>query len=121
MTNHTPPSSLSKRDYVITVKQALNALCVDGYAKCWRRHTERCRYRWSDYSLDSPTVSVENETLATRTFLYFRCNSERLIGPIVECLIAAGGQPTVCLNGGPNQNAHIEMQVSRFKGYRWWN
>lgn len=105
---------------MIQVKQALNGLMQDGLIASWARHTEGCRYRWSDYVVRGSGVCVENETLGTKSFLYFRCSSKEITHLLVESLRKNGGNPVVCVNGGPDKNAHIEMQVSKFKGYNWW-
>jgi hypothetical protein len=105
---------------MITAKNALEALCRAGLATSWTRKTEgRGNYRYSDYTVKSDTFSLSNETYGPRSFIYFRCKSPEIAHLIIKILRENGGNPGTSWNGGPEQG-HIEMQVSRFKGYHWW-
>lgn len=105
---------------MITAKNALDALCKAGFAKNWRKKTEHERgHRVTDFTVDSDAFRISNETYGKRSFLYFYCLNKEMAYKIVEILRQAGGNPGVSWNGGPDKG-HLEMQVSYFKGWRWW-
>lgn len=105
---------------MITAKDALNALCKEGFAKNWRRKTEHeSGHRVTDFTVDSDSFSISNETYGKRSFIYFRCRQSSTAYEIIKVLKNVGGNPGVSWNGGPDKG-HIEMQVSYFKGWRWW-
>ena len=105
---------------MITVKNTLEALCRAGLATSWKRKTEGSgMYRYSDYTVKSDAFDLSDETYGARSFLYFRCRSPELARLIIKVLRENGGKPETSWNGGLEQG-HIEMQVSRFKGYHWW-
>jgi len=101
---------------MITAKDALNSLCREGFAKNWRRKTEyECGHRVTDFTVDSDSFNISNETYGKRSFLFFYCKNINLAHHIIEILRKTGGNPVVSQNNG-----HFEMQVSYFKGWRWW-
>jgi hypothetical protein len=105
---------------MITVKKALEALCVSGLATSWIKKNEQsgsCRY--SDYAVKSDDFSLSNETYGKRSFIYFRCRSPEIASLVIKVLRENGGNPGTSWNGGL-EKGHIEMQVSHFKGYHWW-
>ena len=113
---------------LVRVRNLLDRLCRDGYARSWRR-TSYCGGwlgpRWSDYTVDSQSFKITNETLGARSYLYFHCHDKQTIENLMEIIrdVATGrphSEPVVSCNGGPEKNAHIEMQVSNFKGLNWW-
>lgn len=123
------PDGLARKSVrMVRVRVLLERLCRDGYAKNWRRTTYCGGWlgpRWADYTVDSKSFRLSNETLGARSYLYFYCYNSETIQPLMEILrdVAKGcpySEPVVCCNGGPEKNAHIEMRVSNFKGLNWW-
>jgi hypothetical protein len=112
---------------LIRVREILDSFCNEGFARSWRRTRwwAELRYHWAEYKVDSDLFDMANENLSSRSYLYFHCPSPESIKLVMEKLCELTkdkpkSQPRVCLNGGPNKNAHIEMQVSNFKGLNWW-
>jgi len=66
----------------------------------------------------SPLVNVGNEVYGKKAMLYFYCNNEQGAKTIANLLRRNGGGPD--FQWCSDSNNLFDMQVSYFKGCRWW-
>ncbi len=106
---------------MITATSALEAMVAAGFIPSYKKRKEEeygCNVTVFNAKSDKLNF-VSNETYGKKSFLYFYCYGPREAYELIEILRAAGGNPGVGWNGGP-EKGNIEMQVSYFKGSRWW-
>jgi hypothetical protein len=105
---------------MITAAKAYDALVRAGFASSYKKSklkmddvTETC------FDIESDSFGSSNETYGKKSFLYFRCKSEEVARKMIDVLRNAGGKPSDNWNGGV-KNKCFQMQVSFFKGHKWW-
>jgi hypothetical protein len=111
---------------MLSVKKVMNALQEAGFINDWSKRKQDASLD-EDGSLmetvidvDSPNgnVIVGNEVFGNNAMLYFYCADGLTAKRIAQLLRNMGGEPNFRWCGG--NPALFELQVSYFKGCRWW-
>jgi hypothetical protein len=103
----------------------MNVLQEAGYINCWSKNKV-------DESLDEDgslmatvievdadrNIRVDNEVYGNKAMLYFYCEDGLMAKRVSGLMLSIGGNPNFRWN--PDNPACFEMQVSYFKGRRWW-
>lgn len=63
-------------------------------------------------------LRVGNEVYGRKTMLYFYCSDENQAKQVAKFLRSLGGNPS--FRWCPDSPTKFDMQVSYFKGNRWW-
>lgn len=110
-----------ERDIMLTAKKAMKSLLDAGFISSFEI------FKDDDHGFRSTIIEatsdklhdVSNETYGKKSFLYFYCKDSSAAHELIRILQTAGGRPGKDWNGGPNKG-NVEIQVSYFKGRRWW-
>lgn len=111
---------------MISASKALNTLERDGFITSWEWWESDASFN-EDGSLIEKIIKVthceerlivDNEVYGSKAVLYFICENADRARQIAAVLREAGGNPSFkWCSDNPDR---FEMQVSYFKGRRWW-
>lgn len=110
---------------LLTVKRVLEILTDARFIYVGRKVRVDARFDQNDPPLHETAIrvgsdflSIDNETFGKRSMLYFHCVDADIAQKVAEVLQERGGKPSFdwCFDD-PRK---FEMQVSYFKGHRWW-
>jgi len=109
---------------MLSVSKTLNILKDVGIIKSWQlvkldaSFDESGSLMETHINVDSNVLGISNEIYGRKAVLYFYCNNTDTANRVSTLLRNAGGNPS--FQWCPDNPNNFEMQVSYFKGARWW-
>ena len=113
---------------MISVTKAMTAIRNANLVSVWRKTQRDVSWdgdrslmeTWIEVTpgLAGERIAVDNEVFGNQAFLFFRCDTEENAARACIALKKVGGKPNFEWN--PGNDKTFELQVSYFKGCRWW-